>query len=163
MTANKAINHYVSTVMSIKILNLDLTTQIKGLFEAEIKNPVELIYFYSPDNCEMCEEMGQLLDEIIALSDKLHLTKNIFDENLPIAEKFNVNLAPGLVVAGSDDGQLTDYGIRFAGVPAGYEFGSLIQAIIMVSRRDSGLKPAIRERLKEIHQPVHLQVFVTPT
>ncbi len=149
--------------MSIKILNLDLTTQINGLFEAQLNNPVELIYFHNPDTCDMCEETSQLLDEICTLSSKLHLTKYVMDENLPIAEKYNVHLAPGLVVAGGGDGMPIDYGIRFAGVPAGYEFGSLIQAIILVSKRDSGLKPAIRDQLKEIQQPVHLQVFVTPT
>ncbi len=149
--------------MSIKILSLDLTTQIEGLFSTELNNPVELIYFHNPETCDMCEETGQLLDEITTLSDKLHLTKYVMDDNQPIAEKYNVHLAPGLVVAGSRDGTPIDYGIRFAGVPAGYEFGSLIQAIVMVSRRDSGLTPAVRGLLKEINQPVHLQVFVTPT
>ncbi len=149
--------------MSIKILSLDLTTQITGLFAAKLNNPVELIYFHNPDTCDMCEETGQLLDEITSLSDKLHLSTYNLDENQPMAEKYHVHLAPGLVVAGRRDGTPIDYGVRFVGVPAGYEFGSLIQAIVMVSQRDSGLQPAARALLKEIHQPVQLQVFVTPT
>ncbi len=149
--------------MSIKILNLDLTNQIKELFEKELNKPVELIYFHNPDTCEMCEETGQLLEEITSLTGLLHLSKYVLDENLPLAEKYHVQLAPGLVVAGRSEGELTDYGIRFAGVPAGYEFGSLIQAIILVSRRDSGLTLDVRGQLKEISQPVRLQVFVTPT
>ncbi len=149
--------------MSINILNLDLTNQIKALFETELLDPVELIYFYTKDDCEMCAETSQLLDEITALSSELHLSKYVLDENPLIAQKYNVKLVPGLVIAGSGDGEPTDYGIRFTGAPAGYEFGSLIQAIILVSGRDSGLKPDVRTQLKEINSPVHLQVFVTPT
>jgi alkyl hydroperoxide reductase subunit AhpF len=149
--------------MSINILTLDLTNQIKAIFETELVSPVELIYFYNPDTCETCEETGQLLDEITTLSNKLHISKYVLDGNQPLAEKYNVHLAPGLVVAGGGNSEITDFGIRFSGVPAGYEFGSLILAIILVSRRDSGLKPDVRTQLKEIKQPVRLQVFVTPT
>jgi alkyl hydroperoxide reductase subunit AhpF len=149
--------------MAIKILNLELTNQIKDLFDNQLENPVELIYFYTQDTCDTCEETGQLLDEITSLSGKLRISKFKLDENLPIAQKYNVHLAPGLVIAGGEAGKSTDYGIRFAGVPSGYEFGSLIQAIVLVSKRDSGLKPEVRNQLKDLQKPVHLQVFVTPT
>jgi alkyl hydroperoxide reductase subunit AhpF len=149
--------------MSIKILNLELTSQIKDLFDTQLVNPVELIYFYNQDTCDTCQETGQLLDEITSLSGKLHINKFVLDENPAIAQKYNVHLAPGLVIAGGEAGKSIDYGIRFAGVPSGYEFGSLIQAILLVSMRDSGLKPEVRNQLKDLKKPVHLQVFVTPT
>jgi len=72
-------------------------------------------------------------------------------------------MAPELVIAGREGDTLIDYGIRMAGIPSGYEFSSLIQDIIMVSGRDSGLKPDVRQALKKLEKPVHLQVFVTPT
>ena len=57
----------------------------------------------------------------------------------------------------------TDYGVRFAGIPSGHEFSTLIHDLILVSGRDSGLSPETRAFLKGLEKPVHLQVFVTPT
>jgi alkyl hydroperoxide reductase subunit AhpF len=56
-----------------------------------------------------------------------------------------------------------DYHIRFYGLPAGYEFSSLLDAILAVSRGESGLKEESKEKLRKISQPLHLEVFVPPT
>ena len=85
------------------------------------------------------------------------------DENPQLAEQYNMELAPGIVITGREETEIIDYGIRFAGIPSGYEFSSLIQAIILVSKRDSGLKPEVRTELKYITTPINLKVFVTPT
>jgi len=70
---------------------------------------------------------------------------------------------PGFVITGRDGYKYLDFGLIFAGVPSGYEFSSLIQGIILASKRDSGLKPEIREALRGLTHPVNLKVFVTPT
>jgi glutaredoxin-like protein len=62
-----------------------------------------------------------------------------------------------------EDGGERDYGIRFYGIPSGYEFSSIIEDIVDVSRGDSGLQPATREALAAVSEPVHFQVFITPT
>jgi alkyl hydroperoxide reductase subunit AhpF len=87
-----------------------------------------------------------------------------------IAAKYRVDKAPGMVLLGPDaqktgnnEGESQDYGVRFAGIPSGYEFSSFIQDLILVSGRDSRLRPETRTFLKELRQPVLLQVFVTPT
>ena len=49
------------------------------------------------------------------------------------------------------------------GIPAGYEFASLLESLEMVAKGDSGLAPATREKLKLLSSPLNLQVFVTPT
>jgi alkyl hydroperoxide reductase subunit AhpF len=149
--------------MLVKLLNVELSNQIKELFDAQLISPVELLYFSSHETCDTCDESEQLFEEIVSLSDKIQIKKYDVNENQSIVEKYNVQLTPGLVIAGGGGVEPVDYGIRFAGIPSGYEFGSLIQAIILVSKRDSGLKPAIRSQLKELKKPVHLQVFVTPT
>jgi glutaredoxin-like protein len=71
-----------------------------------------------------------------------------------------IDKIPALAVLG---GSGKDYGIRFFGIPAGYEFASLLEALEMVAKGDSELAPATREKLKELRAPVNLQVFVTPT
>ena len=147
----------------MKLLNVELSDQIKGLFDAQLIFPVELLYFSNHEACDTCDEADQLFEEIASLSDKIKVNKFDIQKNQGIAQKYNVQLTPGLVIAGGGEIEPVDYGIRFAGIPSGHEFGSLIQAIILVSKRDSGLKPALRKQLKELKKPVYLQVFVTPT
>ena len=56
-----------------------------------------------------------------------------------------------------------DYGIRFSGIPSGYEFTTIIEAINMVSKGDSGLKEKSKQKLKAVNKPLHIQVYITPT
>jgi glutaredoxin-like protein len=56
-----------------------------------------------------------------------------------------------------------DSGICYYGIPSGYEFSSLIEDILDVSKNDSGLLEGSKDLLNQIKQPIHLQVFVTPT
>ena len=70
---------------------------------------------------------------------------------------------PEFILVAHDGEQVTDYGIRYKGIPAGHWFSSLINDLVLVSQRDSNLSPETRKFLKELTQPVHLQVFVTPT
>jgi alkyl hydroperoxide reductase subunit AhpF len=65
---------------------------------------------------------------------------------------------PAIVVEGTQD-----YGIRFIGIPSGYEFMSLLDAVKAVSSGDSGLSEESRQLLAEVKEPLTLQVFVTPT
>ncbi len=149
--------------MSERILSEELIGQIGEVFTAQLKHPVELLYFFSRIDCQTCDDTPQLLQEIAAISDKIQLSSHDLTEPSPVAEKFGVELTPGLVILPADAPAGSEYALRFSGIPSGYEFSSLIQAIILVSRRDSGLKQEIRTQLKTIQQPVHLQVFVTPT
>jgi alkyl hydroperoxide reductase subunit AhpF len=65
---------------------------------------------------------------------------------------------PAIAVLGA-----RDYGIRFLGIPSGYEFMSLLDAILVASKGESGLSEASRAMLAGLESPVTLQVFVTPT
>jgi len=147
-----------------RILNDDLIGQIRQLFEAQFQHPVELLFFASESSYDVCEDIKQLLEEITDLSQKIHIQNYDIDKQDDIAKKYNVQVAPALVVAGrAEDGTILDFGIRLIGAPSGYEFSSLIQAIILVSKRDSGLKDEARVKLNQLKDRVHLQVFVTPT
>ncbi|RMD96207.1 MAG: glutaredoxin [Calditrichaeota bacterium] len=85
-----------------------------------------------------------------------------FTQNLQIdkevAQIYKIDRVPAIVIMGEED-----YGIRFFGIPSGYEFISLLEAIVAVGQRDSGLSAETRQALAQIDQPVHMQVFVTPT
>lgn len=124
----------------------------------EMVHPVKIVNFTRKDNCDYCRQTRELLEEISRLSDKIELEVFDFDENRKEAERYQIHNAPATAILGE-----ADYGIRFYGIPSGYEFVSLLEDILMVSRRDSGLAPETRAKLAALSTPVHLQVFVTPT
>jgi glutaredoxin-like protein len=146
-----------------RLLNDGITKQVRDVFDAQLKQPVEMLFFGRKTDCETCGETRQLLEELAAISPKLSLSVYDVDENPAIAQQHQVDKFPGLVLAAKDDGSLVDYGIRFAGIPSGHEFSTLIHDLILVSERDSGLSAKTRDFLKTLTRPVHLQVFVTPT
>jgi alkyl hydroperoxide reductase subunit AhpF len=149
--------------MQEKLFNDEITTRLQELFETQLINPVELVYFTSIDECVTCEETTQLLGELAMLTDKISVRTYRIEEYPQLAQAYNVQLTPGLVITTPESESPIDYGIRFLGIPSGYELASLVQAIELVSKRDSGLKPETRTVLKGIVDPVELKVFVTPT
>ncbi len=145
-----------------QLLNADVTKQLEEAF-APMQEAVEMMFFSQKDGCQHCADAQQLLEEVAPISDKLNLTIYDLDDDADVAEKFNVDKAPGIVIAAKDGDTLSDYGIRYAGIPSGHEFSALIQDILLVAQRDSNLAPETRDFLKELTEPVLLQVFVTPT
>lgn len=145
-----------------KVLDEQITRQIKQAFD-EMEQPVQVLLFGSKENYDTCKETQQLLEEVTALSDKVELSIYDVDEDPETASRFNVTYTPGIIIAARDNTDVKNLGIQFSGIPSGHEFSTLINDILMVSRRDSGLDAKTREFLKNLDQPLHLQVFVTPT
>ncbi len=130
---------------------------VKKVLEA-MGSEVTLTYFTQEIECDYCRETRELLKELCSIEERLKLRIFDFKENREEAEKFKIDKIPATVVANAKD-----YGIRFYGIPAGYEFSSLLHAILMVSQGESNLSADSKRLLKEVGVPVHLQVFVTPT
>lgn len=145
-----------------KLLDENVTRQVGDVF-GQLSHPVQILFFGTQENCDTCHDASQLLEEVVALSPVLGLSVYDLQEDAALAAQYNVDKAPVFVVAAMDDKILTNTGIQYAGIPSGLEFNTLIQDILLVSGRDSGLKLATREFLKGLQNPVHLQVFVTPT
>lgn len=145
-----------------ELLNEEVKGQVREVF-SQLKEPTEVLFFGKSEDCEYCDDTRRLVEEIVRLSDKLALSVYDLDEDAEIARQYKVDKAPGLVITGRDGDQILDYGIRYAGIPAGHEFTSIIHDLVLVSGRDSGLSQETRETLNALDQPVLLQVFVTPT
>lgn len=125
----------------------------------ELDRPVKIINFTQSLECTYCRETRQILEEVAELSDKIQLEVLNYLENKEKAEQYGIeNQIPAIIFEGEKD-----YGIRYYGIPSGYEFSTLIEDIIMVSKRDSGLKRETKESLSLLANPVHIRVFVTPT
>ena len=124
----------------------------------EMVNPVRLVHFTQELNLEYGREARQLLEELAPLSDKLSLeVYNFLLDKEKVAE-YGVDKVPATVICNTKN-----YRIRFYGLPAGYEFSTLLDAILSLSQGDSGLQEESKEKLRKVTQPLHLEVFVTPT
>jgi len=145
-----------------RLLNEQVVRQIDETF-ARLKEPVQILFFGSGENCGYCAEIQQLLEELAAVNDKVSLKTFDIQADKEAAEKYNIDKFPAIVIAAKDGEQVSNLGVQFSGVPSGHEFATLINDIVMVSNRDSGLSPDVREFLKNLNQPLLLQVFVTPT
>ncbi len=121
-------------------------------------SPVKLVHFTQELNLEYGREAKQLIEELGGMSDKLSVeVYNYLLDRERVAE-YGIDKVPATVIRNGKD-----YGIRFYGLPAGYEFATVLDTILSVSKVDSGLKAESREKLARITQPTHLEVFVTPT
>ena len=127
---------------------------------AKLVRPVKAVVFTQEMECQFCSETRGLMQELAGLTDKLQVEVKDFLGDAAEAKRLGVDKIPAIVLLGEGD---KDYGVRFYGIPAGYEFVSLLESLEMVSKGDSGLAPATREKLKGLKKPLHLQVFVTPT
>jgi len=130
---------------------------VKKEFE-KLKDDVTLIVFTQELECEYCKETRELVEELASLSDKIKFEVYNFAIDKEKALEYGIDKIPAIVVKGA-----RDYGIRFYGIPAGYEFTTLVEDIIDVSNGESGLLNQTKEKIKTIDMPVHIQVFVTPT
>lgn len=136
--------------------------QVRKAF-AGLTDRVEILYFSSMQACETCQDTRQLLEEVAALSPQISLSVHDLETEAELARQYRIDKTPAFAVVARDGDTLTDTGVQYAGIPSGHEFTTLIQDIVLVAGRDSGLKPETRAFLQGLQKPVHLQIFVTPT
>ena len=150
-----------------KLLNDSIIQQVEQFF-GQLTGRVKLLVFTNAASGESSEVATSLVGEVASLSELISLVVIDMDAKPGLAEQYGVQgKAPAIVIAALDtaeDGseKITDLGIRILGVPAGHEFGVLIQDILMVSTRNSGLGEQTRAYIKTLKEPLHLEVFATP-
>jgi len=125
--------------------------------------PVKLVMFTQQVECQFCAETRQIVDEVASLSDRITAEVLDFVEDKAAAERYGVDKIPAIALVREEDTGERDYGIRFYGIPSGYEFTTLIEDILNVSVGATELKAKTKQVLADLAQPVHIQVFVTPT
>jgi hypothetical protein len=135
--------------------------------------PVRLLFFTQTLGCETCLQTRQILDELPALSDKITIEEVNFVLEGDRAKTYGIDRVPAVAIAYEDataaDGAagatrvVSDSRIRFVGAPAGYEFVSLVQAVILAGGGESSLTDANRARVAAVQRPTAIQVFTTPT
>ena len=141
-------------------------SQLKRTFRKDLKSEVELRLFTQRPSpiavpgreCRYCAQTQQMLEELTALSPKLHL--NIIDiyAQPDLASDEGITRVPAIAFGEKGKAKL-----RFFGIPMGYQLAVVVENIKTISRGVSPLSMDTRKKLRGINQPVHIQVFVIPT
>jgi len=138
---------------------------------ARMTNSVKLVFFTQALDCEYCPLTQQVLEELVGLSNQIQLETHNFATDKDAVAQYKIARAPAVAVVrveppsvdGAGHARARDYGIRYYGVPAGFEFAALIGDILDVSAGESGLSAQSKAALKEVKESAHLQVFTTPS
>jgi alkyl hydroperoxide reductase subunit AhpF len=141
--------------------------QLQKEFE-QLTSPVKLVFFTQSLNCDYCPLTQEILEELTGLSHKIQLQTYNYAVDKDQVLEYKIARVPAIALVrvetnGAPESRERDYGIRYYGVPSGYEFASLVGDIIDVSKGDSGLSAASKAALAQLTEPLHLQVFTTPT
>jgi alkyl hydroperoxide reductase subunit AhpF len=139
-------------------LNAQNEADVRKQF-AQLRDPVKLVVFsQSLEAGDLCMENEQLVREVAGLDDRIDVEVLNLAIDRERAEAYGVDRVPSIVVQGA-----RDYGLRFYGVPSGYEFSNLIDAIVVASTGEPALSEATRTALAGLTSDVDIKVFSTPT
>ncbi|MFC5437508.1 alkyl hydroperoxide reductase subunit F [Rhodanobacter umsongensis] len=114
------------------MLDANLHVQLKAYLE-KVAQPIEIVA--SLDDSAKSAELNELLGEIASLSDRISLVRRDDDERKP---SFAINRVG------------TDIGVRFAGIPMGHEFTSLVLALLQVGGHPSKATADVIEQVRNL-------------
>jgi glutaredoxin-like protein len=140
------------------MLREDHKRRLKEEFNKRLENPVKLIVFTQEVECPFCAQTRSLIEELASLSDKIIVEVYDFVKDSEKAKFYMVDKVPAVAVMGA-----RDYGLRFYGLPYGYEFQTLLEALFYASTGRTDLSEESKRRLKALRTPIRIQVFVTLT
>jgi glutaredoxin-like protein len=147
----------------MQLLNEEVRNQIKDIFNKEVKNPVKVLLFTRAINCETCPYAEQLLKEMAeTVPEKLsyEIISTATPEGQEKAKQYGLDpdRAPAFVILDKDG---NDKGIHYIGLPAGLEFSTLINGIVLASLDELQMDEKTKELMEQINQPLDVRVFVT--
>lgn len=147
------------------LLNDKIKDQLRPLLD-ELEQPVQILLFTQGEGnaieCSTCIETRQLVEEVAELSDKIEVDIRDLVGDAALAEEHGIDKIPAVAIL-QDGERPKDFGIRLYGIPSGYEFGSFIEDLRLVSKGDPELSPQTMEAIRKLDRDVHIQVYVTPT
>ena len=131
---------------------------LRETFEERLRSDVWVLFFTQEHECMYCRETREFLEELTSMSDKLHLETYDMVADAGVAEEHGIDKIPAIKLVGDQD-----YGVRFFGMPMGYEFTVIVEDIIDVSWGTSDMDPEVMGNIMPIEGDMHIQVFISPT
>lgn len=141
------------------VLDEKIQKQLADIFK-NLKNGVRIIFFTQENECDACRGTRMFLEEISPLAEKIALEVFDFVNDKEKADSYGIDKVPAIIIL---DAGGSDTGIRFFGLPGGYEINSFITSILETSGQRQPLDGKIIPRIAAINKPVHLEVFIIPT
>jgi len=132
--------------------------RIRSELVEKLVSPVRVLMFTQAMECKFCADTKQLIYELAGLTDKIQAEVHDYVADAQLAQEYGVDKIPAIVIRGEKD-----YGVRFYGLPYGYEFQTLMEALASVSRGQTDLSEQTRQKLREIKVPINIKVFTTLT
>ncbi|MDQ5911437.1 MAG: NADH-dependent peroxiredoxin subunit [Pseudomonadota bacterium] len=126
------------------MLDANIKTQLKAYLE-KVTQPIEIVA--SLDDSDKSHEMQALLNDIVSLTDKITLTESRTDTE----RKPSFSL----------DRKGANLGVRFAGLPMGHEFTSLILALLQVGGHPPKVEPEVIEQIRNLDGPFHFETYIS--
>lgn len=141
------------------VIEIDESTRkrITDMFR-KLSSPVKIYLFTTTMHCLYCNEAEEVINIIASMSPLISIEKCTCDVNHPQARRFRIDKHPAIVIHGE-----REFNIRYFGLPVGYEFGVVVDDIIVASTGMVKLPLHVIDLVKSINVPIHIQVFVTPT
>jgi glutaredoxin-like protein len=136
----------------------ELVEELRRVF-AKLESKVRLLFFTDPSaECVYCEDIEQILELLSATSGgRVEVSRHT--RGSEEAMKYNIDLYPAILIHGVDE-----WNIRYFGIPAGHEFGALVEDVLDASTGRPEVSPAVASALKQyVRRPTRIMVFVTPT
>lgn len=136
----------------------ELVEELRRVF-ARLESKVRLLFFRDPSaECLYCEDIEQILELLSATSGgKIVVTQHTAGSEE--ARRYSIDLYPAILVHGIDE-----WNVRFFGIPAGHEFGALVEDILDASTGRPEVSPVVVSALRQyVRRPTRIMVFVTPT
>ncbi|MGY4687302.1 protein disulfide oxidoreductase [Petrotoga sp. DB-2] len=141
-----------------KLMDKETQNKVKEILE-ELTEPVQILLI--KNDGEYSEIVEQLLGELKELDERIKV--DIYHSDSEEVNKYDIekDLIPAILILDSEG---NDYGIRYYGIPSGYEFTTLLQNIIAVSNNSvNSFSDENKEKLSQIDKKMRIRVFVTPT
>jgi len=123
------------------MLDANLKTQLKAYLE-KVTQPIEIVA--SLDDSAKSAELNELLEEIASLSGQITLVRRDDDKRKP---SFAINRVG------------SDIGVRFAGIPLGHEFTSLVLALLQVGGHPSKTAADVIEQVKNLDGDYRFETY----
>ena len=141
--------------LNMGILSDEDKKTISEKFRNELKAPVPILLLTSKDNCQYCNELKELLEEISALGDSKILLeiRELTDED---KETLGVNHGPIVLIGEAEN-------IRYTGSPFGEEGWAFLEAIVMTSRNEHGISDENVEKLQKLDRTIRIETVITPS
>ncbi|MBD3633940.1 MAG: alkyl hydroperoxide reductase subunit F [Methylophaga sp.] len=126
------------------MLDANIAAQLKGYLE-NIKRPIELVA--ALDESAKANEMRELLQEIAEMSPQISFVDDVHSDSRK--PSFQIKQPDG------------EEKIRFAGIPMGHEFTSLVLALLHTGGHPTKLSEEVIDQIKNLEGEYHFETYIS--